>query len=217
VHPFIRKHLDPASRLGEVLFGLIMALGFTASARLGLEETDNRTLFTSILGCNVAWAIVDGVMYVLTELFERGRRARIVRDVVTSRSDRDAIDHVAGELDQYLAGVTTTAQRLRLYEEILETLRGKAWTPAHVTRDDFLGGIAVALLIVLATLPVVVPFLFGLATPLAVRLSNGVAIAMLFMLGARWATFVGASPWRIGIGLMSIGVALVAVTIALGG
>ena len=69
--PFIRRHLDPAARLGEALFGLIMALGFTGAVRLGEEEPSNRALFIGILGCNLAWAIVDGVMYVLTALVER--------------------------------------------------------------------------------------------------------------------------------------------------
>ena len=69
---FIERYLDPATRLGEILFGLVMALGFTGAVRLGYEEADNRALFVGIFGCNLAWAIVDGVMYVLTALFERG-------------------------------------------------------------------------------------------------------------------------------------------------
>src|SRR5512143_3759203 len=39
---FIHRHLDVSVRLGEILFSLIMALGFTASVRLGLGEADNR-------------------------------------------------------------------------------------------------------------------------------------------------------------------------------
>ena len=30
---FIRRHLEPTDRLGEILFGLIMALGFTGAVR----------------------------------------------------------------------------------------------------------------------------------------------------------------------------------------
>ena len=47
---FIQRHLDPADRLGEILFGLIMALGFTGAVRLGHEEADNRALFIGIFG-----------------------------------------------------------------------------------------------------------------------------------------------------------------------
>jgi hypothetical protein len=84
---FIQRYLEPADRLGEILFGLIMALGFTGAVRLGVEDADNRTLFISILGCNIAWAIVDGVMYVLTALFEQGRKALLVRDVRAAPSE----------------------------------------------------------------------------------------------------------------------------------
>jgi len=31
---FIQRHLNPADRLGEILFGRIMALGFTSAVRL---------------------------------------------------------------------------------------------------------------------------------------------------------------------------------------
>ena len=59
---FIQRYLAPADRLGEILFGLIMALGFTGAVRLGHEKADNRALFVGIFGCNLAWAIVDGDM-----------------------------------------------------------------------------------------------------------------------------------------------------------
>ena len=87
---FIRRYLDPADRLGEILFGLIMALGFTGAVRLGHEAADNRALFIGIFGCNLAWAIVDGVMYVLTALFERGRKARLVREVLRAPTEEAA-------------------------------------------------------------------------------------------------------------------------------
>src|SRR5215471_20276729 len=104
---FIQRHLAPADRLGEVLFGLIMALGFTAAVRLERAEADNRALFIGILGCNLAWAIVDGVMYVLAAYFERGRLARLARDVVAAPSEAEALRHIAAELEDRLAVVTT--------------------------------------------------------------------------------------------------------------
>jgi len=37
IRDLIGRYLDPADRLGEILFGLIMALGFTGAVRLGLD------------------------------------------------------------------------------------------------------------------------------------------------------------------------------------
>lgn len=214
---FIRNHLDEAGRLGEVLFGLIMALGFTASARLGFEEADNRELFVAILGCNVAWAIVDGVMYVLTEVFERARKVRVARDVRASTSEQEAIEAIACELEPPLAAVSRPEHRHELYRHVLATMRSTEPADAGVQKEDLLGGAAVALLIILATIPVVAPYLLGLDPAVAVRLSNGVAIAMMFGLGVRWARITGESPLRIGLGLMALGMVLVAITIVLGG
>ncbi len=142
---FLHRHLDPASRLGEILFGLIMALGFTASVRLGLDEADNRELFVGILGCNLAWAIVDGVMYVMTESLERGRKAKLVRDVRAARSDEEAIERIAGELDDRLGLVTTAEERQQLFRWVHGLVRRSEPAPQHIRRDELMGGVAVAL------------------------------------------------------------------------
>ena len=72
--PGRERVLDPVSRISEVLFGLIMALTFTRTidvASGGSEEV--RTLLVGAVGCNIAWGIVDGVMYLLNVMVERGR------------------------------------------------------------------------------------------------------------------------------------------------
>jgi hypothetical protein len=76
--------------------------------------------------------------------------------------------------------------------------------------------VAVALIIV-ATLPVVISFLLMADPNIAVRVSNSVALAELFPVGAWWGREVGGSPLRIATGLMLVGAALVLITVALGG
>ena len=71
---FIKTHLDPVDRLGEVVFSLIMALGFIGACRLELSEPDNRAMLIGVFGCNLAWAIVDGVMLVFAALSRAGCR-----------------------------------------------------------------------------------------------------------------------------------------------
>jgi VIT1/CCC1 family predicted Fe2+/Mn2+ transporter len=214
---FIRRHLDPAGRLGEVLFGLIMALGFTSAVRLGIEEPDNRTLFVAILGCNVAWGIVDGVMYVLGELFERGRRARLLQKLRGVTDDEQALGLIGDELDGRLLPLTTPDERRRIYTTMLGIVRRGSGEPARVRGEDLAGGLAVGLVIVLATLPIVLPYLLFADPTLAARLSHGIALVLLFTLGVWWARVVGASPLRIGSGLTLLGGVLVLVTVALGG
>jgi len=214
---FLHRYLDPASRLGEILFGLIMALGFTGSVRLGLDEADNQALFVGILGCNFAWAIVDGVMHVLAQLFERGRRAKVVRDVRDASSDSEALERMASELDDRLGFEQSGPERERFHRWLLEVVRRSDPVQPRVHREDVLGGVAVALTILIATLPVVLPFLVVPDPALAVRVSNAVALTLLFLLGVRWGQTVGGRPWLVGVGLTAIGVVLVLLTIVLGG
>jgi len=214
---FIHRHLDPADRLGEVLFGLIMALGFTGAVRLGREEADNMALFIGIFGCNLAWAIVDGVMFVLTELFERGRQARATRDVLAAPNEEVALKRIDEELGGPLLALTSPQERQQVLRRVLELLRGNKPEQPSVRGKDLMGGVAVALIIILATLPVVIPFLILRNPYVAVRVSNLVALTQLFLLGAWWGRMVGGSPLRIAGGLTLVGVVLVLITIVLGG
>jgi VIT1/CCC1 family predicted Fe2+/Mn2+ transporter len=75
----------------------------------------------------------------------------------------------------------------------------------------------VFLLVVLATFPVVVPFMLLDQTAPAVRVSNLVALAMLFIAGWMLARYAGGTPWRGGAALAVTGAVLMAAIIALGG
>ncbi|WDZ81506.1 hypothetical protein PWG15_34730 (plasmid) [Ensifer adhaerens] len=72
------------------------------------------------------------------------------------------------------------------------------------------------MLVFLLTIPVVAPFFFiGDATN-ALRLSNGIAIGLLFVTGYALGRHAGA-PLRIGILMVAVGLVMVAIAIALGG
>ena len=70
---------------------------------------------------------------------------------------------------------------------------------------------------VLTSFPAVVPFLFMDDPWRALRVSNGILVGLLFFCGFYWARFTGVNRWVAGAGMMGLGVALVAVAIALGG
>ena len=86
----IPRYLDPGERLGEVLFGLIMVLTFTLTAGLTIGDTPDarRELLIAAIGCNIAWGIIDGGMYIMGAMLGRAReavgsgstRGRIVKD-----------------------------------------------------------------------------------------------------------------------------------------
>lgn len=214
---FIQRHLDPSTRLGEVLFGLIMALGITGAVRFGLAKANNRELFIAVLGCNIAWGVVDGVMFAMLALFERGRKARVVNAVLNAPTDEAALERIHVELGKRLESLTTLEERGQVYRWVLELARRSKLEPPRMHREDILGGIAVGMLILLATMPVVLPFLMVSNATTAVRTSNLITLVMLFGIGWWWGRVVGANPLRIGAGVTGVGLTLVLITIALGG
>ncbi|MBP7864761.1 MAG: hypothetical protein KA419_02335 [Acidobacteria bacterium] len=215
---FISRYLDPADRLGEILFALIMCLGFTAAVRLGHQDADSRALLVAIGGCNLSWAFVDGVIYVLTALFERGCRVRLARDVLAAPTEHAALARIDREFDGPLMAILNHRERDQVLHWALEIVRAKGKPPpARMRSEDLLGGVAVSLLIALSTLPVLVPLAVVPTPTLAVRLSNLVALTQMFLLGFWWGRIVGAGPIRVALGLTLLGVSLVAVTVSLGG
>jgi len=62
------RMLDPVSRATEILFGLIMVLTFTLSIEAAkADRADVWAVLVGMLGCNLAWAIIDAVMYLMGE------------------------------------------------------------------------------------------------------------------------------------------------------
>lgn len=56
--------LSPVDRISEILFGLIMVLTFTGAISVSNDgRQEVRDLLWAALGCNVAWGLVDAIMY----------------------------------------------------------------------------------------------------------------------------------------------------------
>jgi hypothetical protein len=217
---FIGRHLDPASYMGEILFGLIMTLTFTLAAGIVIQEEGRdgaREMLIGILGCNLAWGIIDGVLYVLGQVFERGRLRRIGFQLRQTKSDVEARQVVADELDETLASVTDESTRQTLYWSIVERARGAPLMDNGVRREDLLGGLAAGWLVFACSFPAVLPFVFLDDPRLALRVSNAILLALLFCVGWRWSRHTLAKPWLAGATFLLIGLLLVALAIPLGG
>jgi VIT1/CCC1 family predicted Fe2+/Mn2+ transporter len=87
----------------------------------------------------------------------------------------------------------------------------------RLTKRDWLGAIGICLLSFLSTFPIVIPFILIGDARLALRLSNAVAIGMLFVCGYAYGRCAGFRPWAAGLSMVAVGAALVGVAIALGG
>jgi hypothetical protein len=206
--------------MGEALFGLIMTFTFTLGADLIIQEQGRegaRQIVIAILGCNLAWGLIDGVLYVLGCAFERGRLHRIGYEVRATPSPLRARELVAAELDELLVPLTDVQQRDSLYAAIVQRVKAESIAPRPVTRRDLLGGLESGLLVFACSFPAVLPFLLFDEPQFALRVSNTILLALLYYLGYRHAKHTLARPWIAGLAFMLAGLLLVAVAIQLGG
>jgi VIT1/CCC1 family predicted Fe2+/Mn2+ transporter len=216
---FITRHLTAGERLGEVLFGLIMTLTFTLTAGfvLGEDQDAVRELLIATIGCNIAWGIIDGGLLVLGRIFDRSRHARIGEVIRRSSTDDAAIAAVGAELDDTLEPLTSPHARLAIYRDIVARVRAGPQHRPGMRREDLLAAFGVFCLVLAASLPAALPFLFIDEPWLALRVSNAILIALFFAIGYRWASYTSINPWRAATVLTLFGMAMVGAAIALGG
>ena len=88
---------------------------------------------------------------------------------------------------------------------------------AHSSISRWSGALGVFLLVFISTFPVAIPFIFMHSAGPALRLSNLIAIVMLFILGYAFGRTAGRNPWLFGISMVVLGSVLVGMTMALGG
>jgi VIT1/CCC1 family predicted Fe2+/Mn2+ transporter len=225
---FVQRHLSLGDRLAEILCGLIMVLTFTLAAGLTVAEGPDAafTLLIAAIGCNVAWGIIDGVLYVLTAMSGRSKRVRLIRAVQDAVDETSAIAVIRPEVEERLQTLATPQARDALCRDILTQMRidaaaAHAVTQARartVTADDLAGAVAIFWLEVVACVPAIVPFiLLPHDHLLALRLSNALLVITLFIVGRKWAHYVGLNHLLTGLLMAGIGIGMVGVAILLGG
>jgi hypothetical protein len=216
----LHRYLDPATSLAEILFGLIMTLTFTLSAGLLIEDEGRagaRELLIAVIGCNIAWGIIDGALYLVGQLFDRGRLRRLGRAIRIADDPAAAVALVKSELQPLVANLLPTREAQALYVRIAQNIISQSEAANSLTREDWLGAAASFVLVVISGIPAAIPFLFIDDARLALRVSNAVLVSLLFLTGYWWARHTLSRPVLVGLCFLLIGTALVVAAIALGG
>jgi VIT1/CCC1 family predicted Fe2+/Mn2+ transporter len=218
---FVPKYLDPASRLGEILFGLIMVLTVTLTAGLTVAEgrAGVRQLLLAAIGCNLAWGIIDGVMYIMNCLTERSGKVRLIEAVQRARDTRAALDLIQNEIEPDLQSLLDPEEREAFSQSIVNHVAKAQITSTRtpVAKDDFYGALACFWLVFVSCLPAAIPFLIFSQPHFSLRVSNFLLIALLFLVGQKWAQYAGTNRLVTGSAMVAIGLVLVGVAILLGG
>jgi VIT1/CCC1 family predicted Fe2+/Mn2+ transporter len=202
-------------RLSETLFGLIMALSFTCTMSVSAGAGASvRTMLWAALGSNVAWGVVDGLMYLLTTLTDRGHERNVLSAIRNAATPDQANALILDAIPESLAPALGPPELARLRQL---ANAGELPAPPRLRGRDLLGAAGVALLVCGATLPIAVPFMVSGDPRMAIRTSNGIALVMLFGLGWESGRYAGVPPLRSGLAMIGLGAACVGITIALGG
>jgi len=90
-------------------------------------------------------------------------------------------------------------------------------TVTKVTGEDWFGALTSFVLVVVTSVPAAIPFLVIDDARLALRISNGILLALLFFSGYWWARYTLSKPWIAGLSFLAGGFVLVLAAIALGG
>ena len=208
--------LSPVDRISELLFGLFMALTFVGAVSVTeAGQDDIRAMLAAALGCNLAWGLVDAVMYLVRTVADRGRLITLVRSVRSAPDAETGRRIIEGSLSKTVASLLSAAE--------IEAMRGRVLALPSVPErpklkaNDLLAALAVFLLVVASTFPVVLPFVFIQDVAVAKSLSRGIALVMLFLGGLALGRYAGYGSWKVGFMMAGLGTVVVMAVMALGG
>ena len=212
----IKNVLDPIDRISEVLFGLIMVLSFTGSISVatdGLAEI--KELLWASLSCNLAWGIVDAVMYLMSSILSRGHGLSVLKKLKLTQDKETSRELIKDELPPLISSILQPEEIDNLNDRLvkIDTLP----LIKEKTKSDLRAALLIFILVFTCTFPVVLPFIFFTDTQFALRASNAVALLILFTGGFSVGKFSGFHPFWTGAILTLLGIILVAITMALGG
>lgn len=208
--------LDTVDRVSELCFGLFMALTFVGavSAATAGEDAGRKMLYTA-LGCNLAWGLADGVMFLVRTLTNRGRRLTLALTIKNEPEAAAGVSALRDALPKLMKSLVadTELELIRARLAAMTTLPNRP----RLVLDDYIGAVGIFLIVVLSTLPVALPFVLLKDTSTALIASRVLTLAMLFCAGIALGRHAGFGGWIAGLAMVALGVALTMAIIALGG
>ncbi len=207
--------LDPIDRISDILFGLIMAVTIVGSLSIATAGRDEMHAVTmAALGCNLAWGLVDAVMYLVRTLTERSRYRTLAKRILGADAGA-ARRLIVKALPDHVANIVGPEE----IEGMRRRLLGLQPAGGALLRlSDYVEAIGIFLLVVIATFPVVAPFLLTSNAALALRVSQAITLGMLLFAGFALGRYGGhVKPWLTGASMAAFGALLIAAVKALGG
>lgn len=207
--------LDPVDRISEILFGLIMAVTIVGSLSIATAgQSEVRTITAAALGCNLAWGLVDAVMYLVRTATEHTRTRALARRIAAVDPEKGR-ELIARSLPYPFDSIVTPGEIEGMRRNVVALPRPQ---DSALRPRSFLEAFAIFLMVVVATFPVVLPFMLTSNVARAMYFSQAITLAMLFIAGFALGRRAGyARPLLTGTLMAVFGALLIAVVKALGG
>jgi hypothetical protein len=215
--PYTSKGLlGTDDRISEILTGIIMILTFTCTfSVVNSGSTSVIDMLTGAVSSTMAWGFIDAVMYLFMTLIDKQHNITFMNYVRKAKDPVKVHQVIVDALPEVIIDLMQPAEIEILKEKIL-----KLPEPQQIYRlkfNDYRSAAGIFLLVVSATIPISIPFILIKDITLALRISNITAIFMMFLCGRALGKYIGRDRFLFGILTSLIGIALVLITIALGG
>jgi hypothetical protein len=208
--------MNTEDRISEILYGLIMALTFTSTISITKsDKTSVNDMLIGALSCNIAWGLIDAVMYLLMAKTDAERGFTILNFVRKTKDDGKARQFIVDALPPVIADAMQPEETENIRQRISRLPESRDSTAQRF--KDYKIAIQIFFLVFLSTFLVAVPFIFIGDLEIALRASNIIAIVMMFCCGWGLGKYAGRNNFLTGIIMSLIGIVLVLITIALGG
>jgi hypothetical protein len=218
----LKTYLSASDRLSEILFGLIMAMTVIGASKIALvsgdEVINGRVIIASALGCNIAWGLVDAIMYVFTGLVDRGKYTGLIATINKTKDENAAIAVIDKALDSELLDNLDAAERKQLCAGLFKKLSTVEPKKVRVVRDDIIGAIICFFFAFSTAFLLVIPFFIPVGKLFVkIWLSRIISYGMLFVIGYAYASHTNKGKVRTAVGMVVVGVIINIVIILLGG
>jgi len=175
INGFLESLIDPIDWLSETTFSILIFLtftlaywliGFSGDAKEYITPAEENELLIGALGAVVAWGLIDRIMYALFSVFEQGDRRRLLDDVQAARSNEEALEIIADDIDYLLEPLIGEEDRKALYGNILTQLQKSQPRKIGLKREDFTVVLGHVLVAILAVIPSTIYRFWSCATTL---------------------------------------------------
>ncbi len=165
------------------------------------------------LGCNLAWGIIDALLYLMGCLSEQGRSLARCEPCAKRRPRRTPSKSLRMRCRRWWPRPSPPRSMSPCAGSCLSCPSRRRTPPAQERLAGGFGGVLVG---VPLHLPGDDPFIFMNDLGRAMRVSNAIAVALLFLTGYAFGRVAEHRPWLTGLVMVVLGAALVALTMALG-